>query len=62
MKILVTVSEAADMLSLSERKVYELVAAGEFTRRYVGSGQRNYRLEAEQVREYALSRPTEPPE
>ncbi len=58
--ILVTISDAADMLGLSHRQVYELVNAGELgQKRYVGS--RNYRLEAAAVRAYAESLPTEPP-
>lgn len=60
-KVLVTVGEAAQMLSLSERKLYELVAGGYFTKRYVGTGRRNYRLEVEEVRQYAANLPTSPP-
>lgn len=56
--ILVTVPEAAQMLSLSITKTYELVAAGMLSKRYVGS--RNFRLLAREVRAYAENLPTEP--
>lgn len=57
-KILVTVAEAAEMLSLSRTELYELVAAGKFTKRYVGT--RSFRLQADEVVAYANSLPTEP--
>lgn len=62
MKILVTVAEAAEMLSVSPKTVYELASGGTFTKRYVNGSRRNFRLEAEQVRDYALNLPTEPAE
>jgi hypothetical protein len=57
--VLVTVSEAARMLSMSERVVYELAGAGRLTKRYLTKEARNFRLEAEQVRNFALDLPTE---
>lgn len=57
--IFVTVNEAAEMLALSKWQVYELAASGLLgPRRFVGS--RNFRLEAEAVRAYAQSLPSEP--
>lgn len=58
--ILVSVTEAARMLSLSKRRVYELANAGTLTKRYVGA--RQFRLDAAEVRAYAQSLPTEPDE
>lgn len=59
-KVLVTVAEAAEMLSVSPKTVYELASAGEFTKRYINGSQRNFRLEAQQVIDYAMNLPTEP--
>lgn len=59
-QILLTVSEAAVRLSLSKTQVYELAAAGDIPKRYIGNGQRNYRLAVEDVDKYAASLPTEP--
>lgn len=57
--VLVTVSEAARMLSMSERVVYELASSGRLTKRYLTEEGRNFRLEAGQVRQFALTLPTE---
>lgn len=57
--VLISVSDAARMLSMSERVVYELAAAGQLTKRYLTAEGRNFRLEAQQVKDYALSLPTE---
>lgn len=59
-KVLVTVAEAAEMLSLSRAAIYELAAKGELTKRYVGRGSREFRLQADEVVAYANSMPTEP--
>lgn len=59
-KILLRVSEAAHVLSMTEHEVYVLARAGHFTKRYVGKGTRNFRLQADEVREYAAHLPTEP--
>jgi excisionase family DNA binding protein len=56
-RVLVTVAQAAEMLSLSPRQVYDLANAEVFTKRFIGG--RNFRLEAEQVRRYAATLPTE---
>lgn len=61
-KVLVTVAEAADMLSVNRQTVYHLAAAGELTKRYLPGSSRNFRLEADQVRTWGLSLPTEPPD
>lgn len=59
-KILVTVSEAAQMLGLAPATVYDLANAGEFTKRYVGRGTRNFRLQVDELQQYAMRLPTEP--
>lgn len=43
-KILITVKEAAWMLSLSTAEIYRAVKAGEIDRVFIGSGRRNYLL------------------
>lgn len=60
MKILVTVAEAAEMLAVSPKTIYELTSAGEFTKRYVGKGTRNFRLQVDELVQYAAKLPTEP--
>lgn len=57
--VLLTVGEAATRLAMSKWKVYELVAAGDLTKKYIGA--RNFRLDRKDVDEYAASLPTEPP-
>jgi excisionase family DNA binding protein len=57
--VLISVGEAARMLSMSTRVVYELANEGKLTKRYLTDEARNFRLEAQQVKEYALSLPTE---
>lgn len=52
-KILVTASEAAEMLSLSPQEVYNLAADGKFDKRYVGKGTRNFRITVESIQRYA---------
>lgn len=59
-RTLITVAEAADMLSLSPGTVYGLAASGTFTKKYVGKGTRNFRLALVEVEEYADTLPTEP--
>lgn len=58
--LLITVTEAAEQLALSKRRVYELANAGVLTKRFVGS--RNFRLSATEVARYADSLPTESPQ
>lgn len=59
-RVLLTVGQAATRLSLSKTQVYELAAAGEIPKRFIGNGKRNYRLAVEDVDKYAASLPTEP--
>lgn len=56
--VLVTVKQAAQMLACTPATVYELAAAGTLTKRYLKKDGRNFRLSAEQVREYAANLPT----
>lgn len=58
-KVLVTVAEAADMLSMSPRLVYDLANSGALTKRYLSERSRRFWIEAESVRQYAASMPTE---
>ena len=50
--LLVSVSQAATMLSVTDRFIYELVADGTFTRHYIRAGSPRYRLSVAQIREY----------
>lgn len=59
-KLLYRVAEVAEILSLSEREVYELASKGVLDKRFIGKGTRNYRIPAESVADYASSLPTEP--
>lgn len=62
-KLLVKVAEAADMLSVSEREVYRLMADGNLERRYIGKkGSRNYRITVESLQAYVDGLSTEPAE
>lgn len=57
--VLISVSQAARMLSVSERVMYDLANSGRLRKRYLEGSARNFRLEADQVREFALGLPTE---
>ena len=46
---LITVKEAADMLSVSTKTIYRMVKDGKLRRRSVGCGDRTYRLLAVDV-------------
>lgn len=59
-KLLYRVAEAADVLSLSERKVYELASKGVLEKRFVGKGTRNYRIPHESLAAYVAGLSTEP--
>lgn len=59
-KILLRAAEVAQMLSLTEREVYELASAGKLEKRYIGKGTRNFRISAESVEAFAANLPTEP--
>lgn len=59
-KILVTVAEAADLLSIDVRSVYRLTSEGVLERRYVGKGTKQFRIPVAALREYAASLPTAP--
>lgn len=59
-KLLVTVREAAELLSMSTWRVYDLAAAGHLERRYIGKGNHYFRIPTESVRAYAESLPTDP--
>lgn len=59
-RILVTVGDAAEMLGLSRRAIYDLTRDGVFTKRYVGTQSRNFRLEVAELQAYAANLPTEP--
>ena len=48
------------MLRLSPNSIYELAATGVFTKRYVGTGTRNFRLEVSELEAYVKGLPTEP--
>ena len=62
-KLLVKVAEAADMLSVSEREVYRLMADGSLERRYIGKkGSRNYRITVASIESYVDSLSNEPAE
>lgn len=59
-KLLYRVAEAAEILSLTEREVYELASKGVLEKRFIGKGTRNYRIPAASLEEYARDLPTEP--
>lgn len=61
-KLLVTVREAAQMLSVSEWTVYELASSGQLERRYIGTGKRFFRIPVDSLRAYVDSLPEEPVE
>jgi excisionase family DNA binding protein len=47
-----TVKDAALMLSVNPQTVYRLIERGELERRFVGTGQRNYRIPAASLERY----------
>lgn len=59
-RILVTVREAARMLSVNIYEVYDLVRKEKLERRYIGEGRHYYRIPVASVRAYVESLPTEP--
>lgn len=59
-KLLVTVSEAAEILSLSTKKVYDLAAAGEIDKAYIGAKTRNFRLTVVSLERYVDSLSADP--
>lgn len=61
-KLLYRVAEAADILGLTDREVYELASGGKLEKRYIGKGTRNFRISAESIERYAANLPTEPVE
>lgn len=42
--LMLTVRDAAAMLALSEKAVYDLAADGRLEKKYVGNGTRNFRI------------------
>lgn len=60
--LMVTVREAARMLSVSTWQVYDLAAAGSLERRYIGNGKHYFRIPVESLRKYVESLPTDPVE
>lgn len=60
MKLLLRAAEAAEMLSLTEREVYELASKGLLEKRYIGKGTRNFRIPLASIEAYAEGLPTEP--
>ena len=61
-KILVSVNEAAYLLSVSTKVVYELAAKGELEKRYVGGKTRNFRIPVASLQAYADNLPVDPVE
>ena len=59
-KLLVSVNEAAEMLSLTPRLVYELAANNRLEKRYVGKGTRNFRIPVTSLQAYVDSLPIDP--
>lgn len=58
--LLVTAREASSLLAVSSAAVYELAAAGELEKRYIGAGSRNFRITYESIEAYANRLPHEP--
>lgn len=58
--LLVTVKDAAVMLSLSTSKVYELAADGHLEKKYVGTGSRNFRLTVKSIERYVAGLSQDP--
>lgn len=59
-KLLVTVDEAALMLSLSTKNVYTLAAAGTLEKKYIGTKRRNFRLTVSSLENYVDSLSADP--
>lgn len=59
-KILVTANEAAQMLSVSTKVIYDLAAAGDLEKRYIGAGTRNFRIPVASLQAYADNLPIDP--
>ncbi|MBM7518255.1 excisionase [Nocardioides nitrophenolicus] len=59
-RVLISVKEAAWVLSLSTRMVYEAVRNGDIDRVFIGQGTTNYRLVYDSVLAWVNSMPTEP--
>lgn len=58
--LLVTAREAADLLGVGVTAVYDLAAAGELEKKYVGKGTRNFRLTYASLETYVAGLPSEP--
>lgn len=58
--ILITVDQAAEVLGLSNWRIYDLLNKGEIESRYLGRGTR--RVVVESLREYVAGLPTDRPE
>lgn len=58
-KLLLTVDEVAERLSMSTKTVYELANAGELTKRYKDDTSRRFWIDAGSVTAYVESMPTE---
>lgn len=58
--ILVTVKDAAHMLALSDKAVYDLAAAGKLEKKYVGKGTRNFRLTVASIEQFVESLERDP--
>lgn len=58
--ILVTVNDAASILALSTKTIYDLAAGGELEKKYVGKGARSFRLTYASVEKYADSLSSDP--
>ena len=55
--LLVTVAQATEILSLSEREIKSLIYQGRLERRYIGTGRKYYRIVYASLVEYADSLP-----
>lgn len=58
--LLVTAREAADMLGVGVTTVYDLAAAGDIEKKYIGKGTRNFRLTYASLESYVDGLPSEP--
>lgn len=57
---LFTAGEVAQILKVNVVAVYELAAAGELEKRYIGKGTRNFRIPYGSLKRFVQGLPTEP--
>lgn len=58
--LMVTVKDAAHLLALSEKAVYDLAADGKLEKKYVGKGTRNFRLTTASLERFVESLDRDP--